>query len=113
MLYKHNMSNDDSLDAVFKALANPVRRRLLDAMKDGPRTTGHLCEAESALDRCTVMQHLKALEAAGLVIVRREGRERWNHLNAMPIKAVHDRWIAPYARGAVAMLADLKARVEV
>ena len=113
MLYKHNMSNDDSLDAVFKALANPVRRRLLDAMKDGPRTTGHLCEAERALDRCTVMQHLKVLETAGLIIVRREGRERWNHLNAMPIKAVHDRWIAPYARGAVAMLADLKARVEV
>ena len=112
MLYKHNMSNDDSLDAVFKALANPVRRRLLDAMKDGPRTTGQLCDAESALDRCTVMQHLKALETAGLVIVRREGRERWNHLNAMPIKAVHDRWIAPYARGAVAMLADLKERVE-
>lgn len=106
------MSNDDDLDSVFKALANPVRRRLLDAMKDGPRTTGQLCEAERALDRCTVMQHLKALDAAGLIIVRREGRERWNHLNAMPIKAVHDRWIGPYARGAVAMLADLKERVE-
>lgn len=106
------MSNADDLDAVFRALANPVRRRLLDALKDGPRTTGHLCEAEPSLDRCTVMQHLKALEAADLIIVRREGRERWNHLNAMPIKAVHDRWIAPYARGAVAMLADLKARAE-
>lgn len=106
------MSNSDDLDAVFRALANPVRRRLLDAMKDGPRTTRQLCDAEPSLDRCTVMQHLKALEAADLVIVRREGRERWNHLNAMPIKAVHDRWIAPYARGAVAMLADLKDRVE-
>ena len=106
------MSNDDNLDSVFKALANPVRRRLLDAMKDGPRTTGQLCEAEPALDRCTVMQHLKILETADLILVRREGRERWNHLNAMPIKAVHDRWIAPYARPAVAMLADLKARVE-
>lgn len=105
------MSNDD-LDGVFKALANPVRRRLLDAMKDGPRTTGQLCEAVGELDRCTVMQHLKTLEAAGLILVRREGRERWNHLNAMPIKAVHDRWLAPYARGAVAMLADLKERVE-
>ena len=55
---------------------------------------------------------LAVIMTAGLVIVRREGRERWNHLNAMPIKAVHDRWIAPYARGAVAMLADLKERVE-
>lgn len=112
MLYKHNMSNDDDLDSVFRALANPTRRRLMDAMKDGPRTTGQLCEAERGLDRCTVMQHLKILEAAGLILVRREGRERWNHLNAMPIKAVHDRWIAPYARGAVAMLADLKDRLE-
>ena len=106
------MSNGDDLDNVFKALANPVRRRLLDAMKDGSRTTGQLCEAEPSLDRCTVMQHLKILEAADLIIVRREGRERWNHLNAMPIKAVHDRWIAPYARQAVAMLEDLKKRAE-
>jgi DNA-binding transcriptional ArsR family regulator len=106
------MSNDDDLDPVFKALANPVRRRLLDAMKDGPRTTGQLCEAEPSLDRCTIMQHLKLLEGADLVLVRREGRERWNHLNAMPIKAAHDRWIAPYARAAVAMLEDLKMRVE-
>ena len=106
------MSTVDDLDAVFKALANPIRRRLLDAMKDGPRTTGQLCEGEPTLDRCTVMQHLKVLEAADLIIVRREGRERWNHLNAMPIKAVHDRWIGPYARGAVAMLAELKAKAE-
>jgi DNA-binding transcriptional ArsR family regulator len=106
------MSNDDDLDRVFKALANPVRRRLLDAIKDGPRTTGQLCAAEPSLDRCTVMQHLKLLESAELILVRREGRERWNHLNAMPIKAVHDRWIAPYARAAVAMLEDLKTRVE-
>ncbi|WP_339873313.1 metalloregulator ArsR/SmtB family transcription factor [uncultured Brevundimonas sp.] len=106
------MSNDDDLDGVFRALANPLRRRLLDAIKAGPRTTGQLCAAEPSLDRCTVMQHLKVLETAGLIIVRREGRERWNHLNAMPIKAVHDRWIAPYARGAVAMLEDLKRRAE-
>ncbi len=112
MLYKYNMSNDNDLDAVFKALANPARRRLLDAMKDGPRTTGQLCEAEPSLDRCTVMQHLKALESADLILVRREGRERWNHLNALPIKAVHDRWLAPYTRGAVARLADLKDRME-
>lgn len=113
MLYSYNMSNPDDLDAVFKALANPARRRLLDAMKDGPRTTGQLCEAEPSLDRCTVMQHLKALETADLILVRREGRERWNHLNAAPIKAVHDRWLSPYTRGAVSKLAELKAGLEV
>jgi DNA-binding transcriptional ArsR family regulator len=106
------MSNDDSLDAVFKALANPARRRLLDALKDRPLTTGQLCDLEPTLDRCTVMQHLKGLEAADLIIVRREGRERWNHLNAAPIKAVHDRWLAPYTHHAVSRLADLKARLE-
>ena len=106
------MSSESTEDAVFKALANGKRRQMLDAIKHAPLTTGALCEKFPEMDRCTVMQHLKALETAGLVIVRREGRERWNHLNAMPIKAVHDRWIAPYARGAVAMLADLKARVE-
>lgn len=112
MLYYYNMSNDDALDAVFKALAHPARRRLLDAMKDGPRTTGQLCEIEGGLDRCTVMQHLKALEAADLILIRREGRERWNHLNAEPIKAVHDRWLSPYTRGAVSRLAELKVRIE-
>ena len=112
MLYKYNVSNDDDLDSVFKALANPVRRRLLDAMKDGPRTTGQLCEAERALDRCTVMQHLKALEAAGLVIVRREGRERWNHLNALPIQAIHDRWISQYAGHAMSVLSALKGELD-
>ncbi len=106
------MSNGDDLDGVFKALANPIRRRLLDGLKDAPATTGQLCAAEPALDRCTVMQHLKVLEEAELIIVRREGRERWNHLNAMPIKAVHDRWLAPYTRGAVSKLAALKAGVE-
>ena len=112
MLYSYNMSNSDALDAVFKALANPVRRRLLDALKDRALTTGQLCEVEADLDRCTVMQHLKALEAADLILVRREGRERWNHLNAEPIKAVHDRWLASYTRGAVSKLAALKAGLE-
>ena len=99
------------MDAVFKALSAPVRRRMLDHLKDAPVTTGALCEAFSDLDRCTVMQHLKVLEQAGLVVARRDGRERWNHLNALPIKAVHDRWIEPYARNAVAMLDALRGEV--
>lgn len=106
------MSIHEQFDATFKALASPIRRQILDDLKDQPLTTGALCGHFVDIDRCTVMQHLKVLEDAELVLARREGRERWNHLNAMPIKAVHDRWIAPYARGAVAMLADLKERVE-
>lgn len=99
-------------DAVFKALAAPVRRAILDALKAGPKTTGALCDSFQSLDRCTVMQHLKVLEGADLVIVRREGRERWNHLNPLPIKAIHDRWIGAYAADAVNLLARMKSDLE-
>ena len=99
-------------DVVFKALASTTRRRLLDLLRDHPRTTGDLCAEIPELDRCTVMQHLKVLERAGLVIPRRRGRERWNHLDPLPIKAIHDRWIGAYAAGAVGLLADLRAELE-
>lgn len=75
-------------------------------------TTGALCERFADIDRCTVMQHLNVLAEADLVIVRREGRERWNHLNPMPIRNLHERWIGPYAAYAVEKLAVLKAELE-
>ncbi len=106
------MSSEPRDDAVFKALANGKRRQMLDALKDAPQTTGALCETFAEMDRCTVMQHLKVLEDAGLVIARREGRERWNHLNALPIKAIHDRWISQYAGHAMSVLEALKEEVE-
>lgn len=112
MLYFYNMMIEDQEDILFKALGHRARRRMLDLMKEGPKTTGALCEALPELDRCTVMQHLKVLEAAGLVIVERRGRERWNHLDALPIHAVHERWIGPYAAYAVNMLNQLKHVVE-
>lgn len=112
MLYKYNMSISESEDLVFKALAAPVRRAMLDALKDTPRTTGALCAAFPELDRCTVMQHLKALERADLIIAERRGRERWNHLNPLPIKHIHDRWIGPHAARAVGLLDHLKTALE-
>lgn len=99
-------------DTVFKALASPTRRRLLDELKDRPRTTGDLCDRVPELDRCTVMQHLRVLEGAGLVIAQRKGRERWNHLDPLPIKLIHDRWISDYAVGAVGLLARLRSDLE-
>lgn len=102
------MSSESQQDAVFKALANGKRRQMLDALRDRPLTTGALCERFSGMDRCTVMQHLKVLEDAGLVIARREGRERWNHLNALPIKDIHDRWISGYAGHAMNVLDALR-----
>lgn len=106
------MSTRDEHDRIFKALSAATRRAILDALKDRPQTTGQLCRCFPALDRCTVMQHLKVLEEADLVIVRREGRERWNHLNPLPIKQIHDRWIGPYAAHAVQMLDRLKTDLE-
>lgn len=99
-------------DRVFKALASATRRRILDLLKNQARTTGDLCEQFPRLDRCTVMQHLRVLEAAGLVIAQRKGRERWNHLDPLPIRHIHDRWIGDYASGAVGMLAALRAELE-
>lgn len=106
------MSIDSKDDAVFKALANSLRRQILDALKEAPQTTGMLCEQFSSLDRCTVMQHLKVLEEADLVLVKREGRERWNHLNALPIQALHDRWISQYAGHAMSVLKDLQRQFD-
>ena len=106
------MSNDDEDDLIFKALGHRVRRRLLDLLRAEPLTTGSLCDLLPELDRCTVMQHLGVLEAAGLVIAERRGRERWNHLDALPIHAIHERWIGPYAAYAAAMLSRLKHTVE-
>lgn len=99
-------------EPVFKALADHRRREILDLLKARPRTTGEVCSHFKDLDRCTVMQHLRVLEKADLVIVRREGRLRWNYLNAVPIKLIYDRWIGEYASQAVDLLARMKGEIE-
>lgn len=107
------MSRDETDDLLFKALGDSRRRQILDLLKKAPRTTGELCERfERSLDRCTVMQHIGVLEKAGLIISRREGRTRWNYLNAAPFKDIYDRWISPYANEAVELLAQLKRDLE-
>jgi len=99
-------------DKVFRALASHHRRAILDVLRDQPMTTGALSGQFPELDRCTVMQHLKVLESADLIIVERRGRERWNYLNPLPIHAIHERWIGPHAAQAVTMLARLKRELE-
>ena len=107
------MSRRFDSDAIFKALADARRRRILDLLKNAPMTTGELCAAFPELDRCTVMHHMRVLEAAELIIAQRKGRERWNHLNALPVKHIHDRWIGAYAKNAVGMIDDLRNDLEV
>ena len=98
------MSTEDDLDAVFKALANPIRRQICDELKLRPLTTKQLTVCFPQLDRCTVMLHLSALERAGLVVPVKKGRERFNYLDAMPIQAIHERWIGPHAAWAASQL---------
>jgi DNA-binding transcriptional ArsR family regulator len=102
--------NDD--DRVFKALADPTRRFLLDSLfaRDG-RT---LTELESGLEmtRFGVMKHLRVLEDAGIVLTRRQGREKLHFLNPVPIRLIHDRWIDKYTERRVSALADLKHQLE-
>ncbi len=106
------MSISDAFDRTFKALGHQVRRQILDDLKDQPLTTGTLVAHFPELDRCTVMQHLKVLEEAELVIPVRKGRERWNHLNVAPIQEIHERWIGLHAADAAARLAKLKRELE-
>lgn len=102
---------EHAFDAVWKALADPCRRHLLDLLRHGPRTTGDLCEHFDT-SRFAVMKHLRVLEEAGLVVVRRRGRQRWNYLNPVPIQAIYERWITPYAGLWASELLDLKHTVE-
>lgn len=83
------------LPPVFRALAEPTRRRILDLLRERPRTTGELAAA-FPLSRFAVMKHLAVLERARLVLSSREGRQRWNHLNAVPLERLYERWVKPY-----------------
>jgi DNA-binding transcriptional ArsR family regulator len=89
---------------IWKALGSPHRRALLDALKDGPKTTSALCEVLPSLSRYAVMQHLGVLERAGVVLVRREGRERWNELNAVPIQRELERWLNGFQQASASQL---------
>jgi DNA-binding transcriptional ArsR family regulator len=102
----------DRGDLVFKALADPTRRALLDALRDGPRTTGDLCGRHPEMSRFGVMSHLKLLEQAGLVLVERDGRTRWNHLNPVPFREVVARWVRPIAEAPADELIRLRAVAE-
>jgi DNA-binding transcriptional ArsR family regulator len=107
------MSREKKDDLVYKALADGRRREILDLLKDDPKTTGDLCNHfNKKLDRCTVMQHLGVLEKAGLVIVQRKGKFRWNYLNAVPIREIYDRWINRYASTSVELLTKLSRDLE-
>lgn len=97
---------------VFKALASPIRRRILDTLRGRSCTTGALCAQFPELDRTTVLQHLRVLERADLVTGRKIGRERHLVLAPLPIKRIYDRWLGEYTRAAVDLLSRLESDAE-
>ena len=100
------------MDLVFKALADPTRRSLLDELFRQDGQTLSMLEGRVAMTRFGVMKHLKVLEDAGLVVTRRRGREKLHFLNPVPIRLVHDRWVSKYAEPWVAGLSEIKERLE-
>lgn len=103
---------EDTLDIVWRALSDPTRRGVLDCLREGPRTTGDLVSRFPDLTRYGVMKHLKVLAEAGLIVSRKEGRQRWNHLNAVPLRQIYERWVSRYEDLWAGSLLTLKRVVE-
>jgi DNA-binding transcriptional ArsR family regulator len=106
------MSSSDDADAVFKALADPTRRSLLDRLFVQEGLTLTELESQLAMTRFGVMKHLRVLEEAHLVVTRRSGRTKLHYLNPVPIRLIHDRWIDKFTERRVSALTDLKNELE-
>src|SRR5215217_3615002 len=100
------------MDEVFKALADPTRRSLLDALFEEDGQTLSALEQRLPMSRFGVMKHLRVLEEAGLVTTRKRGREKLHFLNPVPIRLVHDRWVSKYAEPWASALSELKHQLE-
>src|SRR5205814_4030438 len=108
----HLVTYGRGVDEIFRALADPTRRQLLDELfREDGQTLGAL-EARFSMTRFGVMKHLRVLEESGLVVTRRRGREKLHFLNPVPIRLVHDRWVSKYAEPWTAALSGLKTRLE-
>lgn len=106
------MLKGDTSDLVWKALADSTRREILDQLRLGAKTTGQLSDSFEGMTRYGVMKHLKVLEEAQLITVKRSGRERYNYLNANPIQQIYERWMTPYQAFWSESFSRLKRRVE-
>lgn len=93
-------------EVVWSALSDPTRRKILDLLKSGPRTTGAIC-GRFPVSRTAVMKHLDVLEEARLILIRRRGRQRWNYINAAPLRRIYERWMTPFQQLWAASLSKL------
>ena len=102
-------NHDD--DLIWKALSDRTRREILDLLQESPKTTGQVA-AEFAMSRFGVMKHLSILEEAKLIVIKRDGRERWNHLNPIPIQQIYERWMTKYQAQWAGRLLNIKDLIE-
>ena len=107
-----DMTRRQSQDAIWRALADGTRREILDVLAERPHTTGELVSRFDHLCRTNVMKHLDVLVKANLIIVRRQGRTRWNYLNPAPIQSVCDRWVSKHVRHLASAMSRLKEHAE-
>jgi len=103
---------EDELSTLFKALGHPIRRRILDILKQSAKTTGELIEYFPEVTRYAIMKHLTILEEGKLVVVRREGKYRRNFLNAVPLQEMHNRWVGKYMQSTANSLLNLQSVIE-
>lgn len=111
-LYGDMIAGRSKHDEIWKALADGTRREILDVLASGPKTTGDLVAHFEDLCRTNVMKHIEVLVDANLIIVRREGRVRWNQLNAAPIQSVCDRWVSKHVKKMASAMSRLKEHAE-
>src|SRR5438128_12645062 len=104
-------AHDVPENAVWQALSDPTRRRILDLLRERPRVTGDIA-SRFQISRIAVMRHLEVLSAAGLVTSRKRGRERWPYLNAIPLQRIHERWVQAQAEPWATRLLRLQARAK-
>lgn len=97
---------------IWKALADPTRRKLMDLVREAPKTTGELVEAFTTIKRCAVMKHLSILEKANLIVPKKEGKYRWNYINAVPLQEAYERWVKKYEAQWASQLIQLKEFAE-
>jgi DNA-binding transcriptional ArsR family regulator len=99
-------------ETVWKSLADPTRRQILDLLAESPRTIGEICLQFKKITRFGVMKHLRQLEDSKLVLTKKEGRQKWCYLNSIPIQQIYDRWVSKYVGRHSRAFTELKRHIE-
>lgn len=108
MIAQQTIGTSTDTESIWKALSDPHRRKLMDLMRESPKTTGDLVSEFSSIGRCAIMKHLSILEQSHLIVPKKVGKHRWNYINAMPIQVIYERWVKKYEAQWASSLIQLK-----